>query len=218
MNWYNYVGSDPVNFVDPLGLEMCLDGSGDICSTAPCPGQWVCLSLDGIDDSYWILTAQNLCRDFGFRCRSPGEVIVEEVPQIIEEAVDEFICGLPVLNLGIGFTGATIGGGASETLGITLDAGNGRVTGYSTSSILVGAASPGRSLVVGVGGPSGSSTSGSTTITGEYLVGGSVSRGDDGSISVAAFRAGPEARLSVGRDITVSKTIFGGEKDKCPVR
>ncbi|WP_457313479.1 RHS repeat-associated core domain-containing protein [Sphingomonas sp. UYAg733] len=26
MNWYNYVGSDPVNFVDPFGLKQCADG------------------------------------------------------------------------------------------------------------------------------------------------------------------------------------------------
>lgn len=35
MNWYNYVGSDPVNMVDPTGLDDCGDGSDDICSTAP---------------------------------------------------------------------------------------------------------------------------------------------------------------------------------------
>ena len=33
MNWYNYVGSDPINFVDPFGLE-----EGDIVLTGkPCP-------------------------------------------------------------------------------------------------------------------------------------------------------------------------------------
>jgi RHS repeat-associated protein len=38
MNWYNYVGSDPVNFTDPMGLESCPDGSGEICVTAPSGG------------------------------------------------------------------------------------------------------------------------------------------------------------------------------------
>ncbi|WP_338445660.1 RHS repeat-associated core domain-containing protein [Pelagerythrobacter marensis] len=36
MNLYNYVGSDPVNFVDPLGLENCPPPhEGQICVTAP---------------------------------------------------------------------------------------------------------------------------------------------------------------------------------------
>lgn len=36
MNWYNYVGSDPVNMVDPLGLEACDDlrRRGEIISCA----------------------------------------------------------------------------------------------------------------------------------------------------------------------------------------
>lgn len=32
MNWYNYVGSDPVNMVDPLGLE----GEDESCDNRPC--------------------------------------------------------------------------------------------------------------------------------------------------------------------------------------
>ena len=43
MNWYNYVGSDPINGVDPLGLAQCpyltqggcSDGNGGILVTAP---------------------------------------------------------------------------------------------------------------------------------------------------------------------------------------
>jgi RHS repeat-associated protein len=31
LNWHNYVGSDPINAVDPSGLDKCKDGSNDIC-------------------------------------------------------------------------------------------------------------------------------------------------------------------------------------------
>jgi RHS repeat-associated protein len=37
-NWYNYVQSDPINLVDPSGLNDCGDGSGDICVPAPTGG------------------------------------------------------------------------------------------------------------------------------------------------------------------------------------
>jgi len=42
MNWYNYVGSDPVNFVDPTGLADIVV-TGDRPST--CPTNWICGSL-----------------------------------------------------------------------------------------------------------------------------------------------------------------------------
>ncbi|MBB4099968.1 uncharacterized protein RhaS with RHS repeats [Sphingomonas kyeonggiensis] len=32
-NWYNYVGGDPVNLIDPSGLRDCKPGEGG-CSTA----------------------------------------------------------------------------------------------------------------------------------------------------------------------------------------
>jgi len=44
MNFYNYVGGDPVNFVDPSGLEACIiDGEPSICVTATPPS-----SLGGV--------------------------------------------------------------------------------------------------------------------------------------------------------------------------
>ena len=30
-NWYNYAGGDPVNNIDPWGLDTCVDGSADGC-------------------------------------------------------------------------------------------------------------------------------------------------------------------------------------------
>jgi hypothetical protein len=54
MNWYNYVGSDPANFSDPTGLEECPDGSGDICSTAQCPGQWICIPGEALHGLNWV--------------------------------------------------------------------------------------------------------------------------------------------------------------------
>ncbi|MES2450158.1 MAG: RHS repeat-associated core domain-containing protein [Pseudomonadota bacterium] len=37
VNWYNYVGSDPVNAIDPSGLGNCKDGSDEICVYAKRP-------------------------------------------------------------------------------------------------------------------------------------------------------------------------------------
>src|SRR3546814_4769472 len=36
-----------------MGLEMCADGSGEICSTAPCPGQWTCTPGGELDQNEW---------------------------------------------------------------------------------------------------------------------------------------------------------------------
>jgi len=54
INLYAYVGNDPVNMRDPTGMDMCPDGSGEICATAkpqisaPRPSGWDQLSIMAI--------------------------------------------------------------------------------------------------------------------------------------------------------------------------
>lgn len=236
MNWYNYVKSDPVNFSDPSGLV----GGAEITNNLPldptitvtgerCIGCKAAefanllnlrsfmdflpkIELPGIyDGAEIVVTApmKDYCNKFGF-CQLPTEIIFHKV----NEVMGNVACAIPVVNIGLSTSGSAPGGGFSDTSGITLDAGNGRITAYNQFGGFLGGGG-GASLLVGLGGPSGTGTSGGTTITAEYLMGGQLSVGDDGSVSGAAFRAGRELRGSVGRDVTKSWTILGKEGNRC---
>jgi len=236
MNWYNYVGSDPINRVDPLGLAIaCMDGT--ILNDGDCSGN------GGID--YFLVDAptgnggggsgwggwfrRNIiipilgigensgpgpiatCDESMIDCRSPGEVVFDKV----NEGIQASACGIPIVNVGINLAGGVPGGGGGAVLGLTVDAGNGRVTGYVQGSGIVGGISNGASVLIGLGGPSGTGTSGSSTYSASAVIGGQFSVGDDGKFSGAAFRAGPDLRISASRDITRSWTLIGKEGDKC---
>jgi RHS repeat-associated protein len=62
MNWYNYVGGDPVNFVDPMGLN----GEGDIVVNG-CRGVNV-----GSDDAGWTCVGSVTFRLPNLRRTEPG--------------------------------------------------------------------------------------------------------------------------------------------------
>jgi uncharacterized protein RhaS with RHS repeats len=216
MNWYNYVGGDPVNFVDPLGLcTQVGDENGGFRPPENCPkpeSRWADVT------AAWL--AGLLKGDFGDDCSrfAPLGCGVSPPKEVFDKAVEiiEYIaCALPVVHIGVTGSEGGFGSGVSTTLGLTLDIGNLRVSSYETSTVFTGF-DEGLSVVGGLGGPSGDTyESGSTSVSVSAGVGLSGSRDDDGSMSISLFRAGPKLEANIGRDVTSSQTLLGSNQDRC---
>jgi RHS repeat-associated protein len=127
MNWYNYVGSDPVNFVDPSGLNLRSNGFGILCDPSGCYDDGIDqIEVGGRDFVMGNLAA--LLRGFGEDCfmgdcRTPGELIWDGIPGEIEkisEKVKDTFCGLGPLEV-TGVFDAYLGVGASGQIGGSFD-------------------------------------------------------------------------------------------------
>lgn len=138
MNFYNYVGSDPVNFVDPTGLEFDPNFDDEELGRAVRKEKKVCVGLPNGD---WSCTT-----DYFY-------VYERDLTEIIVDAVKDFTCAAPVKSF-------RLGGEGSAYLGAGVRAG-GEVaynpkTGRLTSSIKFGAG-------FGLGGGGSFGLSGSTS-------------------------------------------------------
>jgi hypothetical protein len=72
LNWYNYVGSDPVNFVDPSGLEIVVNGDhcGVLggCRTISDPGE-IARFLDALNA--WAIQGMDTSNEFEIVATAP---------------------------------------------------------------------------------------------------------------------------------------------------
>jgi hypothetical protein len=103
MNWYNYVGGDPVNFVDPLGLCVTVGNYPPVNCPKP-ESRWADVT------AAWL--AGLLKGDFGDDCSrfaplgcgvSPPKEVFDKAVEIVEELADE-LCKIPPIELTIGGT------------------------------------------------------------------------------------------------------------------
>ena len=168
MNWYNYVGNDPINNADPSGTDDCGDGSGEICAS----GSRSSASPSTIGDIRITGGGRFTPRRPSARGgRLPQSIIVKDPCSAAQKAgqwlgsaigkVGSFgtNVGLGTTAVGIGTTGLGIGIGATGNLPVGLGVGlaglgtidiGAQITGYSG---LVTAAGATISAISGAGKP-----------------------------------------------------------------
>jgi RHS repeat-associated protein len=123
MNWYDYVGGDPVNLVDPSGMDSCPPGPGvlpgDICVTGP--------KRSRRDRSF-------------FRMLNYTRTVIVSAAQLIANVgreIEDTFCALKPLEVS-GGADAYIGIGASANLGVSLDVRTLQVRGSVSATLGVG--------------------------------------------------------------------------------
>jgi RHS repeat-associated protein len=199
VNWYNYVGGDPVNFKDPSGLR-------DLCWTRDASyGTWDSRGF------VWVVTGESECTSF-------PEVIWETLTNGIQDrisltgdSVQALVCSLPSLGPSVGLSAyAGLGGGVSG--GIQIDPKNGQIS--ISGGIDVGAGvgagasfgtrNPGinrsRSLQGGYGGSpagftggvaaTGNVQLGPVAFSGSYEIAGTASKNDGSASGRTSIGAG----------------------------
>ncbi len=170
MNWYNYVGSDPVNYRDPLGLcvlygqwgqedEPCFDPRGFGFDEFM---KMFNLADYGTDPNEIVVTAYRSmqgpwdCKE-GF-CRTPDQILIEDFHPIVA-TLDYFateFCKIPPIEITANADGYLIGG-VSAAVGASID-----IRTLQLRSIMQGGKGVGLGGGVSIGVASGSTESGTT--------------------------------------------------------
>ncbi len=161
LGWYNYVGSDPVNFVDPSGLE---DGP-IVVNGIPkpkCPFGWTCVDPSSFSSVMDQLKAFDLADMFGSY----------DLNEIVVTAARKVICPLPPLQVTLG-ADAYLGIGSSGSLGGSVDLSTGQLRFVTDSSLGAGVGAG-----IGLNFQGGQRSDGATflsNISASYVVSGSLS-------------------------------------------
>jgi RHS repeat-associated protein len=227
VNWYNYVGGDPVNKSDPSGLGTLENGEGtvDIVVQAFNRG-WAAV---GFNRPQVVLPGQY---DGGSGFNPTGNTIINAEEIVITakkrlrrglrkilRQIRNFVCSLPGLDIGIGVDGY-FGIGASVGGGIKVDIASGQVGAGANIAVGAGAGlEAGSSVGVSPSGSGVVSANVTTSAGGGSGVGVVVTHNiigtDPGQTSVSAGRVGtPIGFINGGAAIGFStpKTNFFGCK------
>lgn len=212
LNLYAYVGNDPINFLDPLGLK---DEPPPIVVTGSrCPAGWSCY-----DPGSYFQTLQNLVT---------GEIVVTasrqsggsgqrrtgRTPSVIERWVHRVVCKIESFSLGGDFAlgvGPVLRGGA----GLQWNQHTGQVSWYRSIGAGYGAA-----FAIGAGGALSNEerTSGySHTTNGQLGLGGGLSVSQSDRATSAQVSAGPRVALELSRtqNSTATGRIYIADRGPC---
>ncbi|WP_325540546.1 RHS repeat-associated core domain-containing protein [Sphingopyxis sp.] len=211
MNWYNYVGGDPVNFVDPLGLSCDNPGNGDYCDPynpgddgpeisviANCKKGWTC---SGKVIWYHMEPISFDLRYINYSCNAGRLVCEREKPKYCSSTT--YQVGDLIDDVG----GAIQGAGAATVVA-------GGVIGVATAFTGVGVGAGG-----GVAGVGGTIYTGGTAVS---AIGNAVkyAGGQSGELTAAKMISLPivyklNAVPGIISDKVLSETIDGALSDPC---